>query len=83
MGKRTAPETDPRADQDARHLKRQRVGNSLERNSPRPGAPVVEEVTSPRQLQKALVFDKGAIPAFRSGMYTLIACCIAVTNTGL
>lgn len=71
MGKRPAQEAEPRAVQDARHIKRQRVENSVERNSPRPNAPAVEEVSGPRQLQKALVFDKNAVPAFRSGMICL------------
>lgn len=66
MGKRTAPDADARAGQEARHQKRQRVENSLERGSPRPAAPSVEDVNSARQLEKALVFDKGAVPAFRN-----------------
>ncbi|KAF2272985.1 uncharacterized protein EI97DRAFT_436422 [Westerdykella ornata] len=70
MGKRTAPDAELKASHDARHVKRQRVENSAERNSPRPSNATVE-VTSARQLQKALVFDQGAASGFRSGLTLL------------
>jgi nucleolar pre-ribosomal-associated protein 1 len=66
MAKRLAPEADPKFGQ-ARVAKRQRVENSAERNGQRPNA-VVEEVTSARRLQKALVFDQGSASGFRNGM---------------
>jgi hypothetical protein len=66
MGKRTVFDTDGKPAQDSRHPKRQRIGSSTERNnSPRP-APT-EEVTSARQLQKALVFEQGTATGFRHG----------------
>lgn len=67
MGKRTVFEADSQSLQGDGHLKRQRIHNSAERNSPRPGA-AVEEVTNARQLQKALVFEQGTASGFRRGM---------------
>lgn len=68
MGKRTAFDADSKATPEGRHLKRQRVENSVERGSPRPAFTTTEEVTSPRQLQKALVFEQGAAQGFRKGI---------------
>jgi nucleolar pre-ribosomal-associated protein 1 len=66
MVKRTATDVDPRGGQVARHVKRQRVENSAERTSPRPSI-AAEEVTTPRQLEKVLLFDQGSAAGFRSG----------------
>ncbi|KAF2655585.1 hypothetical protein K491DRAFT_692786 [Lophiostoma macrostomum CBS 122681] len=66
MGKRTVFDTDGNPAQDDRHVKRQRVADSTERNNaPRPAT---EEVTSARQLQAALVFEQGTATGFRHGL---------------
>ena len=64
MGKRTVLDADEKSAQEGRHPKRQRLSPSAERYSPRPAA---EEVTSARQLQKALIFEQGTTSAFRHG----------------
>jgi hypothetical protein len=66
MGKRTVFEANGHATVNERGLKRQRTGISHERESP-VGAIAEDEVTSARQLEKALVFDNGYASSFRSG----------------
>lgn len=67
MGKRTIFDADAKSAHSGHELKRQRIEGSHERNSPRPnGGP--EEVTTARDLQKALLFDQRAHADFRSGI---------------
>ncbi|KAF2703687.1 hypothetical protein K504DRAFT_463409 [Pleomassaria siparia CBS 279.74] len=70
MGKRTASEATGRAAPDAPHVKRQRVERP-EGDRDRASPPAVEEVSSARQLQKALVFDRGTAETFRTGLFML------------
>jgi len=68
MGKRTLFDADGKSAYGDHDLKRQRIEGSHERNSPRPNGHA-EEVTTARELQKALVFDQRAHGDFRSGQY--------------
>ncbi|KAF2188316.1 hypothetical protein K469DRAFT_661021 [Zopfia rhizophila CBS 207.26] len=68
MGKRTASEANPRADQDDRYQKRQRIQNFQDQKPTPPPVPAAEEVSSARQLQRSLVFEQGAAAALRSGL---------------
>jgi nucleolar pre-ribosomal-associated protein 1 len=68
MGKRTIFDADARSAHSGHDIKRQRIEGSYERNSPRPNDHA-EEVTSARDLQKALLFDQRAHADFRSGQY--------------
>jgi nucleolar pre-ribosomal-associated protein 1 len=69
MGKRTIFDADTKSAHSGHELKRQRIEGSHERNSPRPngGNGGAEEVTTARDLQKALLFDQRAHADFRSG----------------
>lgn len=67
MGKRTILDADTRGAHAGHDIKRQRIESSYERNSPRPNGHV-EEVTTARDLQKALLFDQRAHADFRNGM---------------
>ncbi|KAH4258020.1 hypothetical protein HBI56_058910 [Parastagonospora nodorum] len=70
MGKRTIFDADAKSAHSGHELKRQRIEGSHERNSPRPngGNGGAEEVTTARDLQKALLFDQRAHADFRSGL---------------
>ena len=68
MGKRTIFDADGKSAHTGHELKRQRIEGSYERNSPRPSGHA-EEVTTARDLQKALLFDQRAHGDFRSGQY--------------
>lgn len=68
MGKRTLFDADGKSASFGHDLKRQRIEGSHERNSPRLNGHV-EEVTTARDLQKALLFDQRAHGDFRSGKY--------------
>lgn len=68
MGKRTIFDADGKSAHGGHELKRQRIEGSHERNSPRPNGNV-EEITTARDLQMALLFDQRAHGDFRSGQY--------------
>jgi nucleolar pre-ribosomal-associated protein 1 len=67
MGKRTIFDADAKGAQLGHDLKRQRIEGSHERNSPRPNGHA-DEVTTARDLQKALLFDQKAHGDFRNGI---------------
>jgi nucleolar pre-ribosomal-associated protein 1 len=71
MGKRTLFDADGNSAAGVHDLKRQRIEGSHERNSPRPNGHA-EEVTTARDLQKALLFDQRAHGDFRSGQSCLV-----------
>jgi nucleolar pre-ribosomal-associated protein 1 len=68
MGKRTAFEANTKGAHTDRDSKRQKFDDNYERNSPRPNG-TAEEVTTARDLQKALFFDQSSQGDFRSGMH--------------
>ncbi|KAF2690505.1 hypothetical protein K458DRAFT_357328 [Lentithecium fluviatile CBS 122367] len=70
MGKRTVFEANGKVAHSARQAKRQRTDASHEQESPA-GAFAEDEVTSARQLEKALVFDQGSASSLRSGLSLL------------
>lgn len=68
MGKRSIFDADAKGTHSGHEPKRQRIEGSHERNSPRPNGGA-EEVTTARDLQKALLFDQRAHADFRSGRW--------------
>ncbi|KAL6710182.1 hypothetical protein ACN47E_009973 [Coniothyrium glycines] len=67
MGKRTAFEANTKGAHSSRDAKRQRVNDNHDHELPRPHGDA-EEVTTARNLQKALLFDQGAQGDFRNGL---------------
>ncbi|KAL5116459.1 hypothetical protein ACEQ8H_005580 [Pleosporales sp. CAS-2024a] len=68
MGKRTLFDADTKGARNGHESKRQRIEGGYERNSPRPNGHA-DEVTTARDLQKALLFDQRAHADFRSGLH--------------
>ena len=66
MGKRTIFDADGKSAHSGHEHKRQRIEDGHERDSPRPNGHA-EEITTARDLQKALLFDQRAHAEFRSG----------------
>jgi nucleolar pre-ribosomal-associated protein 1 len=67
MGKRSVFEANGKAAHAGRQPKRQRTETSHERESPVAGPVAEDEITSARQLEKALVFDQGSASSLRGG----------------
>jgi nucleolar pre-ribosomal-associated protein 1 len=70
MGKRTASEATGKSATESPYVKRQRIErvNGTRDNASPPAAVAIEEVSSSRQLQKALIFERGTAEVFRNGM---------------
>jgi len=67
MSKRTVFEANGKAAHGGPQSKRQRTDTSHERESPAVGAAAEDDVTSARQLEKALLFDQGSAASLRGG----------------